>query len=112
MSVSSPALPGEKLDECPRLPQQGTEGQSRSCLAQPVMLQGQEEKTKWCKHPCRGNQIPVPAVGAGEWVLEQDQEPGWLAGRRSSQHPRQSAGTWHWLSWGGYFIFFFPLQDS
>lgn len=49
-------------------------------------------------------------------VLEQDQEPGWLAGclaGRGSQHPQQSAGIWRWLSWGGYsFSIFFPLQDS
>lgn len=75
------------------------------------MLQGQEEKARWCRHPCRGNQIPVPAAGAGERVLEQDQEPGWLAGRR-----RQSASPAECrdlaLAQLGRLFFFFPLQDS
>lgn len=56
---------------------------------------------------------PVPAVGAGERVLEQDQELGWLAGRRRQSASPAECRDLALAQLGRlYFFFFFPLQDS
>lgn len=57
---------------------------------------------------------PVPAAGAGERALEQDQEPGWLAGRqRQSASPAEcrdlapaQLGSFFFL------VFFFPSRTA
>lgn len=51
--------------------------ESLSALAQTSDAEGQREE-----EAARVSKCPVPAAGAGERALEQDQEPGWLAGRR------------------------------
>lgn len=60
--------------------------------------------------PALGNQMPAAGVGTGPWSPPRSRA-GWLAGG-GSQHPRQRAGTWHQLSWGGYFLFFFPSRTA
>jgi len=116
---AGPALPGKKPDKC--LLQEGVSWPwqgiaPRPCLGQP-----------WCKGRRRRRRrrggvggrarvssfpCPLRVLGSGRWSGTRSRA-GWLAGG-GSQHPRQSAGTWHGLSWGGYFFFiiFFPLQDS
>ena len=57
---------------------------------------------------CAGvSRSPVPAAGAGERALEQDQEPGWLAGRRRQSASPAECRDLALAQLGRLFFFFF-----
>lgn len=55
----------------------------------------------------------APAAGAGERVLEKDQEPGWLAGRqRQSASPAECRDLALAQLGRLFFFFFFPSRTA